>query len=164
MCIRDRQHTVNKNNFTTTYHPQANGQVERYNRTILAALRTYVADHPRDWDLYTDELTYAYNCLPHTSTDVAPFDLVLSKPPGPLALKPMPTKEDIITLVHYFCLLPKPRIVVTFVTLLGLQKSCPCSRYCPLESMFPLSFEVTLCFFLCGHRFQGQGPRWFGQT
>ena len=48
-----------KNNFTTTYHPQANGQVERYNRTILATLRTYVADHPKDWDLYTDALTYA---------------------------------------------------------------------------------------------------------
>jgi len=83
-----------KNNFTTTYHPQANGQVERYNRTILAALRTYVADHPKDWDLYTDALTYAYNCLPHSSTDAAPFDLILSKPPGPLALKPMPTKEE----------------------------------------------------------------------
>lgn len=37
-----------ENNFTTTYHPQTNGQVEQYNRTILAALRTYVADHPRD--------------------------------------------------------------------------------------------------------------------
>ena len=83
-----------KNNFTTTYHPQSNGQVERYNRTILAALRTYVADHPRDWDLYTDALTYAYNCQPHTSTSIAPFDLVLSKPPGPLALKPMPTNEE----------------------------------------------------------------------
>ena len=45
------------NSFTTTYHPQANGQVERYNRTNLAALRTYVADHLRDWDQYTDALT-----------------------------------------------------------------------------------------------------------
>ena len=83
-----------KNNFTTTYNPQANGQVERYNRTILAALRTNVADHRKDWDLYTDALTYAYNCLPQTLTDVTPFDLVLSKPPGPLALKPMPKKEE----------------------------------------------------------------------
>ena len=82
-----------QNNFTTTYHPQTNGQVERYNRTILAALRTYVADHPRDWDLYTDALTYAYNCQPHTSTSIAPFELVLSKPPEPLALKPLPKEE-----------------------------------------------------------------------
>ena len=46
-----------KNNFTTTYYPQAKGQIERYKRTILAALRTYVADHPNDWYLYTDALT-----------------------------------------------------------------------------------------------------------
>ena len=44
--------------------------------------------------MYTDALTYAYNCLPHSSTDAAPFDLILSKPPGPLALKQIPTKEE----------------------------------------------------------------------
>lgn len=33
--------------YTTTYYPQAKGQVERNNRTFLAALRTYVADHRR---------------------------------------------------------------------------------------------------------------------
>ena len=59
--------------------------MERFNRTILAALRAYVADHPRDWDLYSSALTYAYNTQPQTSTSIAPFELVLSKPPGPLA-------------------------------------------------------------------------------
>ncbi len=78
------------NSFTTTYHPQANGQVERFNRTIKAAIRSYLSDHPRDWDLYTGALTYAYNCQPHTSTALAPFELVLSRPPPPLALKHQP--------------------------------------------------------------------------
>ena len=66
-----------KNHFTTTYHPQSNGQVERYSRTILSVLRTYVTDNPRDWDLYTHARIYAYNCQHHTSTDIAPFDLIL---------------------------------------------------------------------------------------
>ena len=36
------------NEFTTTYHPQTNGQVERYNRTLKAAIKSYLDDHPTD--------------------------------------------------------------------------------------------------------------------
>ena len=75
------------NQFTTTYHPQTNGQVERYNRTLKAAIKSYLDDHPTDWDLYTPTLTYAYNCQPHTSTSLAPFELILSRPPPALALQ-----------------------------------------------------------------------------
>ena len=54
---------------------------------MLAALRTYIADHPRDWDLFTDAITFAYNTQVHRSTNVAPFDLVLSRPQPTLNLK-----------------------------------------------------------------------------
>ena len=79
------------NKFTTTYHPQTNGQVERYNRTLKAALNSYLDDHPHDWDLYARTLTYAYNCQPHTSTSLAPFELVLSRAPPPFAIQPPST-------------------------------------------------------------------------
>eukprot|EP00171_Calliarthron_tuberculosum_P013936 IDg13936t1 len=75
-----------RNNFTTTYHPRANGQVERYNRTILSALRRYVAEHPQHWDLFTDALTFAYNAQVHSSTGLTPFELVLSRPPHELSV------------------------------------------------------------------------------
>lgn len=66
-----------KNDFRTTSHPQTNEQVEEYNKAILATLRKYVQDHPRDGDLYTDGLTYVYNYQQHTSTNVETFELVI---------------------------------------------------------------------------------------
>ena len=41
-----------RNAFTSTYHPQTNGQTERFNRTLTAMLRCYVDDNPQDWDRY----------------------------------------------------------------------------------------------------------------
>lgn len=36
------------NSFTTMYHPLANGQIDRLNRTLTAILRFYVEDQPMD--------------------------------------------------------------------------------------------------------------------
>lgn len=76
-----------KNLFTTTYHPQWNGQVERYNRSLLAAIRHYIEDHPKDWDLYTETIRYAYNTQVHSTTKFAPFDLVLTRRPPALPVE-----------------------------------------------------------------------------
>ena len=69
------------NVFTITYHPQTNGQVERFNRTVAAMLRCYVEDNPGFWCLYAPALCYAYNMSVHSTTGTTPFDLVLSRPP-----------------------------------------------------------------------------------
>ena len=66
---------------TMTYHPQTNGQTERFNRTLTAMLRCYVEDHPSDWSEYVRALTYAYNTAVHRGLEAAPFDLVLSRSP-----------------------------------------------------------------------------------
>ena len=71
---------------TSAYPPQTNGQVERYNRTILNMLRCYVEEHQTDWDRYASALTYAYNNDVHRSTGTTPFQLVLSRPPPPFSL------------------------------------------------------------------------------
>ena len=90
-----------KNLYTTTYHPQTNGQVERFNRTILASLRHYVAEHPKDWDLFSDALTYAYYKQAHESTSVAPFDLVVPRPPATLAFEATPSIDPVSDEAQY---------------------------------------------------------------
>ena len=44
------------NIFITTYRPQTNGQVERFNRTLTAMLRCYVEDNPSLRCLYAPAL------------------------------------------------------------------------------------------------------------
>lgn len=88
------------NLFTTTYHPQCNGQTKRSNRAILQALRHYIADHPKDWNLYSDILDYAYNTQVHRATKCAPFELVLFRAQQPLAVAPRPTERPSASATH----------------------------------------------------------------
>jgi Integrase zinc binding domain/Chromo (CHRromatin Organisation MOdifier) domain len=74
--------------FTTAYHPQTNGQVERFNRTIINSFRGYVERRQTDWDEYTSDITFGYNCRVHSSLNLAPFELILSRPPPTLSVGP----------------------------------------------------------------------------
>jgi len=62
--------------YSTTDHPRTNGQVKRYNRTIVGHLRMYVEDHQDRRDDLASILTPAYNSRPQQSTGVAPLEFV----------------------------------------------------------------------------------------
>ncbi|KAI8510371.1 hypothetical protein Bbelb_112870 [Branchiostoma belcheri] len=61
---------------TTPYHPQSDGLVERFNRTMGNILRAYVAAHQRDWDIHLPAVRFAYNTSCHATTGFSPFFLM----------------------------------------------------------------------------------------
>ena len=85
------------NAYTTTYHPQTNGQVERFNRSLLAMLRCYVEDNPEDWCLMVHVLTFAYNMSVHRSTGTTPFELVLTRYPPEFTLAHNANRLEAVT-------------------------------------------------------------------
>ncbi|KAL5505541.1 hypothetical protein EMCRGX_G006991 [Ephydatia muelleri] len=58
---------------TTAYHPQGNGQVERFNRTVEAMLAKMVGEHHRDWDKHLQKALFAYRTSLHDTTGYSPY-------------------------------------------------------------------------------------------
>ncbi|XP_071055516.1 uncharacterized protein [Onthophagus taurus] len=66
----------------TTATPRANGQVERYNRTLMTAIFTRSENEDgRDWDKRLCEIQFAVNSLPNSVTKKTPHELLFAYRP-----------------------------------------------------------------------------------
>ena len=64
--------------WTTAYHPQGDGMVERLNRSLLQLLRAYVTEQA-EWECHLPLVLYAYCSATHSSTGLSPFELMFGR-------------------------------------------------------------------------------------
>jgi hypothetical protein len=66
---------------TSSYHPQSNGGQEKFNKTLIEALRTYVSHRQDNWDECLLYFEFAYNNSVNPSTGLSPFILSYAQSP-----------------------------------------------------------------------------------
>jgi hypothetical protein len=64
---------------TTPYRPSGNGQVERYNRTLMDALRCYIDSSPETWDLHLPPIAGALRASVNRQTGYTANKLMLGR-------------------------------------------------------------------------------------
>jgi hypothetical protein len=64
-----------KQSKTSAHHPQANGIVERFNKTMKMTLKLWCNEAQTDWDTYLPFVVFAYNTSYHSLVQETPFYL-----------------------------------------------------------------------------------------
>jgi hypothetical protein len=65
--------------FSTTYHPQTNGQTERVNQILEDILRMHVIHQPRKWEDYLPLVEFVYNNGYQASLKMSPFEVLYGR-------------------------------------------------------------------------------------
>ncbi len=67
---------------TSAFHPETNGQVERFNRTMRKYLQKVLENETLDWERWLAPLAIAYNTQIHQATKFSPFFLTFLHEPN----------------------------------------------------------------------------------
>ena len=82
--------------FSTTCHPQTDGQTEVVNRTLSTMLRAVLKKNLKMWEQCLPHVEFAYNRAVHSTTNFCPFEIVYGfKPHTPMDLLPLPLQEQV---------------------------------------------------------------------
>ena len=77
LCREAKMHKMR----TSPYHPQTNGQPERFNRTLMTMLGTLPTESKINWQDWVSNLTQAYNCMITKVTGFSLYFLMFGREP-----------------------------------------------------------------------------------
>jgi hypothetical protein len=82
--------------FSTTCHPQTDGQTELVNRTLSTMLRAVLKKNIKMWEECLPLIEFSYNRSLHSTTKMCPFEIVYGfLPHAPIDLMSLPSSEKI---------------------------------------------------------------------
>jgi hypothetical protein len=82
--------------FSTTCHPQTDGQTEVVNRTLSTMLRVVLKKNIKMWEEGLPHVEFAYNRSLHSTTKMSPFEIVYGLLPRTLIdLMPLPSSKKL---------------------------------------------------------------------
>ena len=67
--------------YSTAYHPQTNGIVERFNSTFVPQISKLQDTQANNWDEYLQAVVFAYNTGVHKTTKYSPYELLYGRSP-----------------------------------------------------------------------------------
>jgi transposase InsO family protein len=80
--------------FSTTCHPQTDGQTEVVNRTLSTMLRVVLKKNIKIWEECLPHVKFDYNLSLHSTIKMCPFEIVYGfLPRAPIDLMPLPSWE-----------------------------------------------------------------------
>ncbi|MCO5576910.1 hypothetical protein L7F22_030731 [Adiantum nelumboides] len=84
--------------FSSSFHPQTDGQSEIANSVVLDLLKSYISDQKTQWERCLPLVEFAYNNTIHSSTGKEPFEIV----EGVMKVPPfLSTKDKILEANEY---------------------------------------------------------------